>query len=168
MKKNNNLKHPDSIRYIKRLREEDDTTFPVNGYHRVENAKTIRYQGSTLLLFTLDTCSRCLLDWLTDNTKQNNIVFSHEYQLKQFIALFKEATGKEYTMHTVRLAFKKLLDRGLITRINRATYQVNPEYFFSGTFAMSERERERERTQLIRKNLEAGVKKEPIPHAINQ
>lgn len=115
-----------------------------------------RYHNCLLYLAGISGVARDLMDWLTTKMDNDNIVFSNAVTRRAFIKFVKDAVEttkdedfayKVPSERTVKDAYRKLIERGMLLYQERGAYQVNPEYFMNNR-------NEKSREHLIRLVLE--------------
>lgn len=125
------------IKYCSELTVDKETGYilPEYAYSDLVMNSTKRYHNCIYLLARLNKCSRDLLDWLTEQMDDNNIIYSNSVVRQKFRDFVKEVTKEEisYADVTIKTAFKTLVNRDLLIPKQRGVYQVNPEYFFKGS-----------------------------------
>jgi len=123
------------VQYIKDYDIEEGIVIPVQGYKSVVCNHTRRYHNCLYLLAGLGTCSRNLMDYLVEYMDGNNIVYSNKYVKEKFINFIYEASNNEirYGDSSVKKAFTTLASKGLLRKVGRGVYKVNPEYFSKNT-----------------------------------
>jgi predicted transcriptional regulator len=125
------------IKYCSKLYSDEETGYilPEYSYSNVVMNFTKRYHNNLYLLARLNKCSRDLIDWLTEQMDNDNIVYSNLVVRDKFRNFISDITDKEVTYKdiTVKKAFKELTDKGLLINKQRGVFQVNPEYFFNNS-----------------------------------
>lgn len=94
---------------------------------------TKRYNTAICLLMGINGCPHHLIDWLSDNMTEGGYVNNNKITRSAFISFHKKhkkAENKEYSVHAVVKAFKKLTEEGFLISINKGTYQINPLMYF--------------------------------------
>jgi len=129
------------INYIKDFTVEEGIIIPVEGYKSVICNHTKRYHNCLYLLAGLTTCARNLMDFLTEDMNNDNIIYSNKNTKDKFIEfIYHVSEGKvTYGESSIKKAYSMLCDKGLIRKVGRGIYKVNPEYFIRN----SEENRER-------------------------
>jgi len=102
----------------------------------------------------LSRAERILLDFITEEMDENNLI-SNSFQVRgRFNALLIKIGQEPYSESTIHKCFSGLADNYLLNKKKgRGLYQVSPLFFFKGS--------EEDRAKLIRKNLEE-INKIPI------
>ena len=127
------MKKEVNITYIKGWALSDGIKRPIHGYTKVGTLFTKHYHNAIYLLAGLNASSRDLLEFLIQRMDTNNVVLSNAKIREDFIFIINKATDGEvtYTHNTVKKAFQILVKKNLlVTRKQRGSYIVNPEYFF--------------------------------------
>lgn len=113
----------------------------------VETAFVKRYFSSFLLLLKLSKCERVLLDFITEEMDENNMVVNSKLLRDKFNLLLDKMRQDTYSDSTIHKCFSSLTNHNLlIKQKGRGLFQVSPLFFFKGS--------EEDREKLIRKNLE--------------
>lgn len=107
-----------------------------------------RYTNSFGLLSTLSKAERLLIDYLSENMNDVNIIANNRSVRDGFNFLIKKTGGETYSESTIQKAFSVLSKKDLLYSVKgkRGIYQVSLYHFFKGT--------EEERKILIREQLE--------------
>lgn len=114
---------------------------------KVEVEFVKRYNNSILLLMKLNKAERVLLDFITEEMDDQNIIVNSAPFRNKFNFLLKKIGQETYADNTIHKCIKGLNESHLLIKIKgRGCYQVSPIFFFKGT--------EEARQKLIRKNLE--------------
>lgn len=95
----------------------------------------------------LTRAERILLDFITEEMDENNLI-SNSFQIRgRFNALLIRIGQEPYSASTIHKCFGGLYENYLLTKKKgRGLYQVSPLFFYKGS--------EEERVKLIRTNLE--------------
>ena len=114
----------------------------------VEGKSTKRYHNSIFLLVQLSRCARLLIDYLTEEMDDQNIITNNHALKRGFNRLMVRTGQKGYGPVTVNKAFAELTKLSLLRNVPRrkGMYQVAPDYFCNGS--------EKAREHLIREYLE--------------
>lgn len=129
------------VKFCEKLIVDDETGYilPEYAHKDIVMNYTKRYHNCIFLLARLNQCSRDLIDWLTEQMDENNIIYSNIIVRKKFIDFIASITGKDneddrviYSDNTIKAAFKTLSDKGLLISKSKGVFLVNPEYFFKG------------------------------------
>lgn len=97
---------------------------------------TKRFHNCLYLLAGLSPCARNLMDWLTEEMNESNIVYHTAGSRKDFSEFLGEITNKNivYADQTIKQAWAELNKVGLlISRPTKATFMVHPKFFFKGS-----------------------------------
>jgi hypothetical protein len=119
------------INYTRDFTVEDGFIIPQEGYKSVLASHTKRYHNCLYLLAGLNTCARNLMDFLTEEMSNDNIVRSDKVTKSKFVEfILNVSDGKiAYGESSIKKAYSVLCDKGLIRKLSRGTYKVNPEFF---------------------------------------
>lgn len=98
------------------------------GRVEVECAYTRVYHSALPLLALLSPSARSLMDFLCAVMQDGNLVFSNRPMRYSFIKHMERA-GVGITDGSVVRCFMELTDGGLLLKVKRGVYRVNPEYF---------------------------------------
>jgi hypothetical protein len=114
--------------------DEEGIAYPTIKKEPVIMSNTKRYYNCLYMLAGIKLLPRLLMDWLTEEMDDNNIVYNSAYTRERFIEFIDKITlGKQkYQDQSVRQAFSDLKESGLIIPKNKGAYRVNPKYFFKG------------------------------------
>ena len=120
-----------SIQYTKDFTVEEGVIIPIEAYKSVVRSHTKRYHNVLYLLAGLNPCARNLMDFLTDEMRGDNIVYSSSHTRDTFREFISKASDGEvdYSESSIKKAFSNLTDKGLIRKVSRGVYKVNPQYF---------------------------------------
>jgi hypothetical protein len=124
------------IRYINKVITAENYNKPVYENLDVETQFVKRYYNAFAILAGLNTCSRDLLDFLTEDMDEDNLVRSDIITRNKFLTTLKEQTIQtdgsfiEYSDSNIKKSYQTLLDRNCLIKVGRGAYQVNPEIFF--------------------------------------
>lgn len=97
---------------------------------------TKRFHNCLYLLAGLSPCARNLMDWLTEEMTETNIVYHTAGSRRVFNDFIAKITGNKvvYADQTVKQAWGELNKAGLlIAKSTKATFMVHPKFFFKGT-----------------------------------
>jgi hypothetical protein len=106
----------------------DGVITPVYGRREVECAYTRTYHSALALTARLSPCARNLIDHLCTVMSGENVVSSSKGLRWYFVQRMKDY-GVNYSDRTVQAAYMELVDAGLLLRVHRGVYRVNPLYF---------------------------------------
>ena len=106
-------------------------------YTYVRQSSTKRYYNCLYLLCRISPCGRTLMDFLSENMTDDNMVNTKQADTIRFITFISKITNGEVTFKevTVKKAYKELRDKNLLIPIQKSRYKVNPLYFFNGSDA---------------------------------
>lgn len=96
---------------------------------------TKRFHNCIYLLAALSPCARNLMDWLTEEMTETNIVYHTAGSRRIFSDFLASITNDKihYADQTVKQAWMELAKAGLIIpRPTKATFMVHPKFFFKG------------------------------------
>jgi hypothetical protein len=153
------------VKYIKDYIDNEGVLLPDEGYKNVVMSHTKRYHNCLFLLVGLRGCSRDLMDFLTEQMDNDNLVRSDSIIRKKFMDFVNGITKGEvtYSEPSVKRAFRVLEEKGLIRSQTRGVFRVNPEYFIKND--------DTKRLDLIKLELEFTMKSTRInvnfKHATN-
>ncbi len=118
---------------------------------KYEGASVKRYFNTLQPLFQLNKAERLLLDFITEEMDENNLVTNSTKLKEKFNTMLSNAKQNVYKDNYINQCFTTLLEHNFIlAEKERGLYQVNPLYFFKGT--------EKDRERRIRRNLEIKSK----------
>jgi type III secretory pathway lipoprotein EscJ len=117
------------VKYIKDYIDNEGVLLPDEGYKNVVMSHTKRYHNCLFLLVGLRGCSRDLMDFLTEQMDNDNLVRSDSIIRKKFMDFVNGITKGEvtYSEPSVKRAFRVLEEKGLIRSQTRGVFRVNPE-----------------------------------------
>lgn len=123
--------------------DEEGIAYPVKKKEIVTMSNTRRYYNCLYMLAGIKLLARTLMDWLTEEMNDDNIVYNSQYSRNRFIGFISDITSEKvvYKHQSVRQAFIDLKYAGLLIQKNKGAYRVHPKFFFKGT--------ENERIELI-------------------
>lgn len=111
--------------------------YPKFGSASYTTSAVKRYHNCLMVLCGISGVARDLMDWLTLQMNNNNLVTNsraHREEFIKFVATSLEKSGEKGIVpahNTVKDAFLKLADRKLLIPVDRGSYMVNPEYFMN-------------------------------------
>lgn len=137
--------------YTSGYKQEGGVTFPVPASKMVVCNYVKRYSNNMFLLAKLSPCARLLLDFLSENMSQDNVVHTNAVGRNEFITFVSYVTHGEvkFSDSTVKNSISQLRSHKLLFSASRGTMVVNPEYFFKGN--------EEERMRLVKVMYEANL-----------
>lgn len=98
---------------------------------------TKRFHNCLYLLLGLSKLQRILMDWISEEMDERNMVRNEAYTRGMFIDfvsdLVIDGEKKIYKDQSVNNAFHGLKTAGLLIPVSKSVYQVNPKYYWSGT-----------------------------------
>lgn len=108
---------------------------PEYDYVTASTSHVKRFNNALMALMGIDGCERNLMDWISDNMSEGNYITNNAITrnaFKVFYSKFKKKDKKDYTENTIRIAFQRLANSGLLVPIpkSRGTYLVNPNHYF--------------------------------------
>lgn len=109
---------------------------PAGNEEAVVLDNTKRFHNCLYLLAGLSPCARNLMDWLTEEMNNDNMVYHTAGSRRSFNDFLNEITNKKvnYADQTVKQAWQELNRAGLlIARATKATFMVHPKFFFKGS-----------------------------------
>lgn len=106
-------------------------------YSYVASSSTKRYYNCLYLLCRLSPCARNLMDYLSEEMSDDNMVSTDSFMRNGFNAFVVRITNKKvhYEDITIKKAIKELKDKQLIISVGIGRAKVNPMYFFKGSDA---------------------------------
>ena len=123
------MQSPKWLQYRKEVvKQEDGSNAVFHDKVEVETAYTRVYHNAIPIMMGLPPLERSLLDYLCAIMSKSNYVVSNEQKRKSFMVAMKKAKQK-CTDGAVIRAFGVLVEKGLLLKAKRGSYQVNPEYF---------------------------------------
>ncbi len=97
---------------------------------------TKRFHDCLYLILGVNKLQRVLMDWLSEEMDDKNMVKNDKYVRTQFINfvadLIYDGKKNEYKDQSVANAFHGLFKHGLLIQHSRMYYQVNPLYYWRG------------------------------------
>ncbi len=122
------------VDYTESWNDDIGVTLFKDSYKMVVRSHTKRYHNCLYLLAGLSSCARDVMDFITEEMDNDNVISTNEYFRDTFIAFIKNTTKglKEvsYADSTVKRALRDLTAKGLIRQVKRGYSKVNPEFFF--------------------------------------
>lgn len=127
-----------TVKYIDSIRSIGNENFPVYKTLKVDTDFVRSYYNMYASLAGLNPCSRDLMDFLTKEMDDNNIVRSDVYVRTKFLDYIKslkkarERDGKllSYADSNVKKAFKTLSLNECLIPISKGIFKVNPKIYF--------------------------------------
>jgi hypothetical protein len=123
------------ITYTTDYTVEEGIIIPKEAYKSVMTNHTKRFHNCLYLLAGLNPCTRNLMDFLAEEMDNDNVVYSNAVtkdKFANFIAGVSEGTIT-YGESSIKKAYSTLCDKGLLRKLGRGIYKVNPEYFIKNT-----------------------------------
>jgi len=119
------------------IKEDGGMEMRLPGEHEevVVLSHTKRFHNCLYLLAGLSPCARNLMDWLTEEMTDTNIVYHTAGSRKIFNEFISKITNERvrYADQTVKQAWGELNKAGLlICKPTKATFMVHPKFFFKG------------------------------------
>jgi hypothetical protein len=100
----------------------------------VTNLHTKRFHNSIGLMARLSKCARILLDFITENMNEENLIENNSNLKTEFNKLLVQTGNEGYGDNMINRAFTELSGRSLITKQKRrGLYQINPLFFCNNT-----------------------------------
>ena len=125
-----------SVKYVSDWRVEFEQEEPIflaeYSYSHAVRSHSKRYHNSLYLLAGLSMCARNLMDYITEEMNEENLVYTNAYFRKGFIKTLQGTTnnGVVYSDSSVKKALGLLTSKGLIRNLQRGASRVNPKYFW--------------------------------------
>lgn len=119
------------IPYTKDFTVQEGIIIPVEGYKSVMANHTKRFHNCLYLLAGLNPCTRNLMDFLAEEMNNDNIVHSNKVTKDKFTGFIEGVSNGTITYgdSSIKKAYSTLCDKGLLRKLGRGIYKVNPEYF---------------------------------------
>lgn len=110
---------------------------PTTKTKEIKMTNTKRFHNCLYLILGLSKCQRLLMDWLSEEMDDDNMIISDEHMRSKFIKFISSINveGKKlsYSDQTVANAFSDLANReDLLMRKAKGRYRINPEYYWRG------------------------------------
>ena len=129
------------VRYVKdwqvgRGEDGESIVLPVYDTQQITRSHTRRYHNSLWVLAGLTGCARDLMDYLTEEMDEDNIVCTDKYLREAFKVFIWNNTytatteGIDYGTEAIKKALAELTRRNLLIRQRRGYSRVNPLYFW--------------------------------------
>lgn len=138
------------VAYVEGHTVKDGLLIPVIKNEEIMLTSTKRFHNCLYLILGLSKAERLLMDWISEEMDDKNMIRNDEYSRKAFISCLEKivSEGKPltYTQQSVNTAFKGLCDAGLLRRYSKSVYQVDAMYYWKGD--------EKERINTIMMNIQ--------------
>lgn len=126
-----------TISYIDGFQLEGDVMVPVVKGVEIMMTGTKRFHNCLYLIMGLGKLERLLMDWISEEMDDRNIIRNDGFVRGQFInfisTLVIDGDNKVYKDQSVNNAFHSLCSSKLLISISKGIYQVNPNYYWSGS-----------------------------------
>lgn len=124
------------ISYIDGHTIDNDTLVPICKEVDIMLTGTKRFHNCLYLILGLSKIQRVLMDWVSEEMDERNIIRNDKYVRSVFINFIEELVidgeKKSYKDESVNNAFHGLSKSGLLLPVSKGVYQVNPKYYWSG------------------------------------
>lgn len=115
----------------------DGYLHPVYKNKEVKMTSTKRFHNCLYILLGLSKCQRLLMDWLSEEMDNENMITHDEYLRNKFIKFIStiqvEGVQLDYKDQTVANAFNGIVkSTDLLIKRAKGKYMVNPEYYWRG------------------------------------
>lgn len=125
------------VNYVEGHLIQDGRLIPVTKSKEIMETGTKRFHNCLYVILGLNKLQRVLVDWLSEEMDERNMVRNDKYTRGMFMDFLKEiqVDGKilSYEDQSVANAFHGLYRCGLLIRHTQSVYQVNPEYYWRGS-----------------------------------
>lgn len=115
----------------------DDTLIPVCKEVDIMMTGTKRFHNCLYLILGLSKLQRVLMDWVSEEMDDRNIIRNDGYVRSVFIKFIEDLVidgeKKTYKDESVNNAFHGLKQAGLLIPMSKGVYKVNPKYYWSGS-----------------------------------
>jgi hypothetical protein len=126
------------VKYVSGIRTFGNEVFPERTTKNIESRFVQKYFNILSYLGGLNSCSRDLIDYLTEVMDEDNIVYNNAIIRNNFLTYMKEVTLKKegtfvvYSDVNIRKSFQTLQEKECLLKLTKGMYKVNPEIFFRG------------------------------------
>lgn len=124
------------VEYIDGHHLEGETLVPTIKGVEVMMTGTKRFHNCLYLILGLSKLQRVLMDWISEEMDERNIIRNDAYVRSVFIKFIEDLVidgeKKTYKDDSVNNAFHALKEAKLLIPISKGVYQVNPNYYWSG------------------------------------
>lgn len=126
-----------SIEYVDGHYLKDNELVPMFKSVDIMMSGTKRFHNCLYLILGLTKLQRLLMDWVSEEMDERNIIRNDKYTRSVFIKFISEllidGENKTYRDESVNNAFHGLYTSGLLLPVTKGVYQVNPEYYWKGS-----------------------------------
>lgn len=126
-----------AIEYVDGHTVNGDTLVPTVKSVEVVMTGTKRFHNCLYLILGLSKLQRVLMDWVSEEMDDRNIIRNDKYVRGVFIKFIEDIVidgeKKTYKDDSVNNAFHGLKTAGLLIPMTKGVYQVNPKYYWSGS-----------------------------------
>lgn len=125
------------VEYIDGHYLDGDILKPVCKKVEIMMTGTKRFHNCLYLILGLSKLERALIDWVSEEMDDRNIIRNEKYTRGTFIKFISEIVideeNKVYQDASVNNAFHGLKEKGLLIPVGKGVYQVNPKYYWNGS-----------------------------------
>jgi len=125
------------VSYIDGHHLDGETLMPTVKDVEIMMSGTKRFHNCLYLILGLSKLQRVLMDWVSEEMDEKNIIRNDKYVRGMFIKFIEDliidGEKKTYKDDSVNNAFHGLKVANLLLPVAKGTYQVNPNYYWSGT-----------------------------------
>lgn len=125
------------VSYVDGHTIDGDVLVPTFKEEKIMLTGTKRFHNCLHLILGLGKMERLLIDWITEEMDERNIIRNEIYVRKMFIDFIEklnlEGKGKTYTDGAVNNSFGILRKKGILTAISKGVMQVNPKYYWNSS-----------------------------------
>jgi len=126
-----------TIAYIDGHYLDGDVLRPVIKSVEVSMTGVKRFHNSLYLLLGLSKLQRVLMDWISEEMDDRNMIRNEAFTRNTFIEfvgnLLIDGENRIYKDSSVNTAFHDLKVIGLLLPVSKSLYQVNPQYYWGGS-----------------------------------
>lgn len=124
------------IHYAEGFTTKDENLYPVMKEKEIMLSGTKRFHNCLYLILGLNKLQRILMDWLSEEMDDLNMVKNDKYVRQKFLNFLESIQltdeKKAYKDQSVANAFHGLKKSGLLLEHSRMYYKVNPMYYWRG------------------------------------
>lgn len=137
MAKKDNTKEKEHIElmWLEGVRLDTEDSGWAQKYSYVASSSTKRYYNCLYLLCRLSPCARNLMDYLSEEMTEDNMISTDKFMRDSFDAFISRITNKRvsYKDISIKKAVRELKDKHLLITVGIGRAKVNPMYFFKGS-----------------------------------
>lgn len=119
-----------NIRVATKVTTSEGIIFPKNVYKTYKTRNVKYYAGYEKSIYSLQPSEFMLIHYLLGVMSKENVVVNNAKYRAKFI---EDVGADKYKDITVKMAFKSLTDKKLLSRIKRGVLRVSPIIWYSGS-----------------------------------